>query len=472
MKDLHKFYIGGQWLDPECQQHLEVINPATAEAFTSVALGDAADVDRAVQAARRAFAEYSQSRIEERSALLAQIIECYNDYREELASAVSLEMGAPISLARKAHVPAALAHFQVALEVLKSYSFEHQSGSTTILKEPAGVCALITPWNWPLNQITCKVAPALAAGCTMVLKPSEIAAVSAQVLTKVMAEAGVPNGVFNLIHGDGAGVGAPLAAHPDVDVVSFTGSTRAGVEVSKAAASTVKRVALELGGKSANIVLDDADLAKAVKRCVRSVMTNSGQSCNAPTRLLVPRSKQEQAVEVARATAATIVVGDPADERTIMGPVASRSQRDKVQGLILKGIEEGARMVFGTEDAQPDLPGYFVAPTVFADVTNQMTIAREEIFGPVLCILPYDDEQEAIAIANDSPYGLSGYVWGPKEQALRVARQLRTGNVHLNGAPEDFHAPFGGYKQSGNGREWGAQGFEEFLEVKAIMGSS
>jgi aldehyde dehydrogenase (NAD+) len=381
-------------------------------------------------------------------------------------------MGAPMSLAKAAQAPAGLAHLTQALAVLKDFPFIEAKGTTRILREPVGVCALITPWNWPMNQIMCKVAPALAAGCTMILKPSEIAPLSGILTAQLLHEAGLPPGVFNLVNGEGPVVGAALAAHPGVDMVSFTGSTRAGTQVAKAAADTVKRVAQELGGKSANIILDDADFGRAVKHGVRACFSNSGQSCNAPTRMLVPRARLAETVAIAKDTAEAVVPGDPRAQGTTIGPVASQSQFEKVQRLIEQGIAEGAEVVVGGPGRPPGLErGYYVRPTVFSNVSNSMTVAREEIFGPVLCILPYDDEAEAVRIANDTPYGLSGYVSSADpERALRVASRLRTGNVHLNGATVDYAAPFGGYKQSGNGREWGEFGFEEFLEVKAVMG--
>jgi aldehyde dehydrogenase (NAD+) len=380
-------------------------------------------------------------------------------------------MGAPTKLSMQAQAAMGIAHFNTNLELLKSYEFETDKGNTRIVREPVGVCAFITPWNWPINQIACKVAPALAVGCTMILKPSEVAPINAYLFAEVMHEAGVPAGVFNLINGDGVAVGSPMSSHPDVDMVSFTGSTRAGSLVSKAAADTVKRVALELGGKSANIVLDDADFNKAITGSVLGMMSNSGQSCNAPTRMLVPAKRQDEAIAIAKAAAEMVKVGDPTAEGTTMGPVVSDVQYDKIQALIQKGIDEGATLVTGGTGRPTGLnKGYFVRPTVFANVSNDMTIAREEIFGPVLSILPYKDEEDAIAIANDTVYGLSGYVQGEPAHAKKVAARLRTGNVHLNLAGPDLNAPFGGYKQSGNGREWGEFGFEEFLEVKAVLG--
>ena len=473
MRDYRKFYIDGKWVDAAQPQTLDVINPATEAVAGVISLGSRTDVDRAVAAARRAFETFSRTSREERMALLERIIAVYQTKLGELAETISLEMGAPMWLANAAQAPSGLAHLMQTLEVLKHYAFVENKGTTRILREPVGVCGFITPWNWPVNQIMCKVAPALAAGCTMVLKPSEIAPLNATLVAQVLHEAGVPAGVFNLVNGDGPTVGAAIASHPGIDMVSFTGSTRAGVQVAKNAADTVKRVAQELGGKSANIILDDADLERSVKGGVRSCFMNSGQSCNAPTRMLVPRNRHAEAVAFAKAAAESTTVGDPKAEGTQIGPVVSKTQFDKIQGLIQKGIAEGAELVAGGLGRPEGLTrGYFVRPTVFANVRNDMTIAREEIFGPVLAILPYDSEDEAVRIANDTVYGLSGYVAsGNPERALRVAARLRTGNVHLNGAGADFAAPFGGYKQSGNGREWGEFGFEEFLEVKAVMGA-
>ena len=472
MKECLNFYIDGHWVPPAQPKTLDVIDPATEEPIGRISLGSAADVDRAVAAARRAFETYSRTTREERIALLERVMAVYQGRLGELAETISQEMGAPMWLAKAAQAPSGLAHLTQTLEVLRKYEFVENKGTTRILKEPVGVCGFITPWNWPVNQIMCKVAPALASGCTMVLKTSEIAPLSGIVVAEILDEAGVPPGVFNLVNGDGATVGVALASHPGIDMVSFTGSTRAGVQVAKAAADTVKRVAQELCGKSANVILDDADLKRAVQGGVRACFTNSGQSCNAPTRMLVPRSRHAEAVAFAKAAAEAVRVGDPRAETTTIGPVVSRAQFDKIQRLIETGVKEGAELVTGGTGRPEGLGrGYYVRPTVFANVRNDMTIAREEIFGPVLAILPYDSEEEAIHIANDTPYGLSGYVSSADpEHALRVAVRLRTGNVHLNGAGPDFAAPFGGYKQSGNGREWGEHGFEEFLEVKAVMG--
>jgi aldehyde dehydrogenase (NAD+) len=472
MQDKLNFYIDGKWVAPTTPKTLDVINPANEEAYARISLGSKADVDKAVAAARRAFETFSRTTKEERLALLQKIFEAYQKHYGEMVETISREMGAPLGLSKAAQAATGLGHLGETMRILKDYNFEEVRGSTAIMHEPVGVCGLITPWNWPINQITCKVAPALAAGCTMVLKPSEVAPMSALLFAEIMHEAGVPAGVFNLVNGDGPTVGEAMSSHPGIDMMSFTGSTRAGIAVAKAAADTVKRVSQELGGKSANIVLDDADLQKAVAQGVANCFSNSGQSCNAPTRMFVPRGKQEQAIEVAKAAAAKVKVGDPFADGTTMGPVVSEVQFNKIQGLIQKGIDEGATLVTGGVGRPDGLNrGYFVRPTVFANVTNSMTIAREEIFGPVLSILPYDTEADAIRQANDTVYGLSGYVQsGNIEHARKVASQLRTGNVHLNGAGADFKAPFGGYKQSGNGREWGDFGFDEFLEVKAVLG--
>jgi aldehyde dehydrogenase (NAD+) len=469
-----EFYIDGRWVPPVSPKTLDVIDPATEKPFARISVGSAADVDRAVAAARRAFETFGYTSREERVALLEKIIEAYQARLNDIAETISREMGAPLSLATAAHAPSGIGHLKHALGVLKNYEFVENKGTTRIIREPVGVVGMITPWNWPMNQIMCKVAPALAAGCTMVLKPSEIAPLSGILAAEVLHAAGVPAGVFNLVNGEGPVVGAAMSAHPDIDMMSFTGSTRAGVQVAKAAADTVKRVAQELGGKSANIILDDADFGKMVKIGVRTCFNNSGQSCNAPTRMLVPKARLAEAVAIAKETAAGVVVGDPKSDKTTIGPVVSELQFEKVQRLIKQGIAEGAELVTGGPGRPEGLDhGYYVKPTVFSNVRNDMMIAREEIFGPVLSILPYETEDDAIRIANDTPYGLSGYVSsGSPERALRVASRLRTGNVHVNGATVDYAAPFGGYKQSGNGREWGEYGFEEFLEAKAIMGAN
>jgi aldehyde dehydrogenase (NAD+) len=471
MEHVRQFYIGGQWVDPATSETLEVINPATEQPITSIAVGQDQDVDAAVAAARSAFDAFSQTSKAERLELLDRIIDVYSGRIDELAEVISQEMGAPLSLAKAAQAMAGWAHLATARAVLADFEFERSMGSTLLVREAIGVCGMITPWNWPLNQITCKVAPALATGCTMVLKPSEVAPLNAIIFAEILDEAGVPAGVFNLVNGYGATVGAALSAHPGIDMMSFTGSTRAGIEVAKAAAPTVKRVAQELGGKSANIILDDADLEAVITRDMRGMCTNSGQSCNAPSRMLVPAGRMDEAAAIAAVAARAIVVGDPQEVTTTIGPVVSATQFSRIQQLIEKGIGEGAKVEVGGPGRPDDLQtGYYVRPTVFSHVTNEMTIAREEIFGPVLVMIGYEDDDDAVRIANDTTYGLSGYVSGDGERARSMARRIRTGNVHLNGAGPDFNAPFGGYRQSGNGREWGALGFEEYLETKAIMG--
>jgi aldehyde dehydrogenase (NAD+) len=472
MTDTRKFYIDGRWVDPVEPRTLDVVNPATEEAFATISIGGAADVDKAVAAAGKAFESYSCTTREDRLTLLRRIVEVYTKRQEQVAEIISKEMGAPLWFAKAAQARAGLGHLGAVIEVLERYQFERMHKSTMMRREPIGVCGFITPWNWPINQIATKVVPALAAGCTMVLKPSEVAPLSAHLWAEILEEAGVPAGVFNLVDGDGAGVGQAISSHPGVDMVSFTGSTRAGVAVALAAAPTVKRVTQELGGKSANIILDDADLKRAVTAGVQSCFYNSGQSCNAPSRMLVTRKQHEEAVAIAKEVAESVKVGDPMADGVMLGPVVSDVQFKRIQGLIQKGIDEGAKLVAGGPGRPDGLSrGYFVRPTVFADVRNDMTIAREEIFGPVVSILPYGDEEEAVRIANDTVYGLSGYVQsGDIERARRVAKRIRSGNVHINGAPSDFAAAFGGYKQSGNGREWGEAGFEEFLELKAIFG--
>lgn len=470
----NKFFINGKWIEPAGRSTLDVINPATEKAFATISLGNADDVDSAAKAAKSAFDSWSNSSIEERKEIISNIVGGLKSRSDEMATAISSEMGAPMGLSKTAQVGSGLGHFMNVLSILENFEFEEIRGTTKIVKEPAGVCGFITPWNWPLNQIACKVAPAIAAGCTMVLKPSEIAPISAYILTEIIAESGLPAGVFNLVNGDGLSVGAAISGHPDIDLVSFTGSTRAGREVAKAAADGIKRVTQELGGKSANIILNDVpDFARAVSGGVAGCFGNSGQSCNAPTRMLVPQSRMEEAINAAKAAAAKSVVGDPSAESTRMGPVVSEIQFNKIQTLIQKGIDEGADLIAGGPARPEGLEeGYFVRPTIFANVSNDMTIAREEIFGPVLSIIGYKDDDDAVSIANDTDYGLSGYVSGEPEHAQAIARKLRTGNVHINGAGPDFSAPFGGYKQSGNGREWGIEGFEEFLETKAMMGAA
>lgn len=470
MRDYTKFYIDGHWVDPAVANPLDVINPATEDVAGRINMGSAADVDRAVAAAKKAFASFSRTSVAERIELMGAVAAEYQKRYNDIAAAITEEMGAPAWLSNQAQAALGIGHIATAIEVLKNYKFDELKGTTLITKEPIGVCAFITPWNWPINQIACKVAPALAVGCTMVLKPSEIAPFSAYIWTEILHAAGVPAGVFNLVNGDGAGVGVALSSHKDVDMVSFTGSTRAGIAVAKNAADTVKRVAQELGGKSPNIVLPDADLVKAVTGGVQSVMMNSGQSCNAPTRMLVPRAKMAEAAAIAKQVAEATTVGDP-NGNAAMGPVVSETQYNKIQGLIEQGIKDGATLVAGGPGKPEGLDkGYYVKPTIFADVTNDMTIAREEIFGPVLAMMPYDSEEQAIAIGNDTVYGLAAYVQGEPEHAKKVARELRAGQVNVNQAGFDLMAPFGGYKQSGNGREWGDHGFADFLETKAIIG--
>jgi aldehyde dehydrogenase (NAD+) len=470
MREYLKFYIDGQWVDPVRPNTFDVENPATERASGKISLGSAADVDVAVKAARRAFASWSQSTREQRLDLLQAILAEYQKRADDLASAVTEEIGAPHSLAAGPQVFLGIGHLTTAIDALKNFAFSEQKGATLIAKEPIGVCGLITPWNWPINQVAVKVYPALATGCTVILKPSEVAPYSPHIFAEILDAAGVPAGVFNLVNGDGAGVGVALASHPDIDMVSFTGSTRAGAEVAKLAAPTVKRVTQELGGKSPNIVLDDSGFAEGVSAGVANMMPNSGQSCNAPTRMLVPNSRMDEAITIARKAAEQITVGHP-DAGTTIGPVASKPQFDKVQRLIQKGVDEGATVVTGGPGRPAGLDkGYYVKPTVFAHVTNDMTIAREEIFGPVLCILGYDDIDNAVEIANDTEYGLAGFVSGADlDTAREVASRIRAGWVTINHA-FDLNAPFGGYKRSGNGREWSEFGFHEYLEVKSTLG--
>jgi aldehyde dehydrogenase (NAD+) len=467
-----KFYIDGAWVDPAASSTLGIVNPATEEVFAQISLGSRPDVDRAAKAARRAFATYSVTSVEQRLSWLANIIEGFRARLPELARMMSLEMGAPITFATQRQATVALFHFEEAARVLANYKFEERMGNGIVRREPIGVCGLITPWNWPLNQVASKVAPALATGCTVVLKPSEIAPLSAMLFAEIVDAAGVPPGVFNLVNGDGPTVGEAIAAHPDIDMVSFTGSTTAGVRVAKLAADTVKRVAQELGGKSANIILADADLKAAVIQGVHACYTNGGQNCQSPTRMLIPRAARDAAFAAAREAVETIRLGDPLDPASTMGPLVSQAQFEKVQDLIQSGVDEGATLVAGGTGRPSELNrGYYVRPTVFGDVTPQMKIAREEVFGPVLSIMSYDTEDEAIEIANDTPFGLAGFVQSSDpDRARAVANRIRAGRVYLNGAPFDRSLPFGGYKQSGNGREFGVFGFEEYLEVKAILG--
>ena len=470
MRKYLKFYIDGQWVDPFELKTVNTVNPATEEVSGTIALGSAADVDKAVTAARKAFATWSKSSREDRLKVLERILVEYQKRSNELAAAVTAEMGAPKGLAGGFHIGLGAGHLTTAIEILKRFKFEEQRGTTLFVKEPIGVCGMITPWNWPINQVTVKVFPALAAGCTIVLKPSQESHFSAQILAEIFDAAAVPAGVFNLIQGKGSVVGAALATHPDIDMISITGSEPAGVEVAKNAASTVKRVCQELGGKSANIVLDDTDFAANVAKGVAGMMINSGQTCSATSRMLVPKARMSEAISVAHRSAAAVTVGDPSGDFA-MGPVVSKAQFNSVQKYIQKGIDEGAMLVAGGI-GRPDglTKGFYVKPTVFANVTNDMVIAREEIFGPVLAIIGYDTVDQAIQIANDSEFGLAGNVAGADlDKARAVARQIRAGWVSINDG-FDFHAAFGGYKKSGNGREWGEFGFQEYLEIKSLLG--
>ena len=466
-----KFYINGQWVDPISKARMGVENPATEEIVCEVAMGNAEDADRAILAARAAFDSWTYRPVKERIAVVKRVLEVYNERYEEFAQVMSTEMGAPITWARGAQAWAGQVHIEATIKAAEEMVWEYNRGSTRIIYEGIGVCSLITPWNWPMNQIACKVAPALVAGCTMVLKPSEIAPLSGTLFAQVCHDAGVPAGVFNLVHGAGPEVGARMSTHPEVDMVSFTGSTRAGTQIAAVAAATAKRVAQEMGGKSPNIILPTANIAEAVAAGVTAVMSNTGQSCDAPTRMLVPRNRQAEALKVAKEVADAIKVGDPRDEATVMGPLVSKMQFDKVQKLIQAGIDEGATLVTGGVGRPADLNrGWFVRPTVFGDVVNSMTISKEEIFGPVLAIQPYDTIEDAIAQGNDTIYGLAAYIAGPVEDAKPVARRLRAGTVNLNYPDWDTSAPFGGYKQSGNGREYADWGIHDFCEVKGIVG--
>ncbi|MDE2049449.1 MAG: aldehyde dehydrogenase family protein [Gammaproteobacteria bacterium] len=466
------FYIDGRWQPCTTSERAPIVNPATEEAVGEIALGSAKDVDAAVAAARRALPLFSQTSPTERAALLERILTLLQQRAEAFVDALVTEMGVAISYARSAQVPFAVEHVRVAADVLRNYRFLGRRGTTAIVREPIGVCGLITPWNWPLYQIAAKVAPALAAGCTVVLKPSELSPLSGLQFAQVAHEAGVPAGVFNLVNGTGDGVGAPLAAHPDVDMVSITGSTRAGVLVAQTAAPTVKRVVQELGGKSPNVLLDDADFAASVAKGVATAFRNAGQSCSAPTRMLVPAARLEEVETLAIDAAGGIRVGDPRLESTTLGPIANAAQYRRVQSMIAAGVEEGARLLCGGAGRPQGLErGYYVRPTIFSRVSTKMRIAREEIFGPVLSIMPYRDEEDAVDIANDTMYGLGAHVQSRDlERARRFALRIRSGQVHINYPAWDGYAPFGGYKHSGNGREYGVLGFEEYLETKAIVG--
>jgi aldehyde dehydrogenase (NAD+) len=467
-----QFYINGEWVDPVVPHPFDVIDPSTEEAYAKISLGSAADVDKAVAAARKAFETFSQTSKQERIDLLKRILVAYKARYNDVAAAITREMGAPTTLAQQAQAAIGVGHITQMIAVLENFDFEYMQGTTLIAKEAIGVVGMITPWNWPINQITCKVCPAIAAGCTMVLKPSEIAPMDAIIFAEVMDEAGVPPGVFNLVNGDGPGVGTALSSHPGIDMISFTGSSRAGVLIAKAAADTIKRVHQELGGKSANILLDDVDFDRAVAKGVTDCFQNSGQSCNAPTRMFVPEAANNKAIVIAKQAAESIKVGAPTAEGVQMGPVVSEVQYNKIQGLIQAGIDEGATLVTGGPGRPEGLNrGYYVRPTVFANVTPDMRIAKEEIFGPVISILTYKSEADVIAEANNTVYGLASYVQSSdRKRAQNVARKMRSGNVYINYPAGDINAPFGGYKQSGNGREWGQWGLEEFLEIKGVVG--
>ncbi|UIJ46855.1 aldehyde dehydrogenase family protein [Sphingomonas cannabina] len=472
MRSYLNHYIGGRWVESQGGKRHEVINPATEQPCTEITLGTAADVDAAVKAAQAAFERFSRTSVDERVALLEAILAEYRNRADDLAEAIALEMGCPIGIAKTAQVGSGLGHLMAAIKALKEFRFEETINQSLVVHEPIGVVALITPWNWPMNQIVAKVAPALAAGNAMILKPSEEAPSCAAIFAEVMDKAGVPAGVFNLVQGDGPGVGTALAQHPGIDMVSFTGSTRAGILVAKNAADTVKRVHQELGGKSPSVVLDSADFSRAVPGTLMSVLLNSGQSCIAPTRLLVPKGRQEEAVAIARQVMSATETGDPLTEGRHIGPVVNKAQWDKIQGLITKGLEEGAKLEVGGPGRPDGIDsGYYVRPTLFSNVTNDMTIAREEVFGPVVTIIPYEDEEDAVRIANDTNYGLSAVVFGDADGVKRVAPRLRAGMVYVNGGAPDPNVPFGGYKQSGNGREYGKFGLTEFMEVKSLIGA-
>ncbi|WP_026122049.1 aldehyde dehydrogenase family protein [Paraburkholderia kururiensis] len=469
---LDRFYIDGEWTVPDGTDRIAVVCPSTEDTVCELAAGNERDVDRAVRAARRAFASWSVTSPQQRAALLDRVHALVLERAELFATALATEMGAPISYARGAHVPFAAEHIRVARDNLANYPFRTQRGTTAIVREPIGVCALITPWNWPIYQITAKVGPALAAGCTVVLKPSELSPLSALLFAEVIADAGVPAGVFNLVNGTGAVVGTSLSSHPKVDMVSITGSTRAGVLVAQAAAPTIKRVAQELGGKSPNVVLPDTDLSRAIAPGVAAAFRNMGQSCSAPTRLIVPRGALKRVEELAFAATQQMIVGDPFVEATTHGPLANRAQFDRVRQMIEAGIDEEATLITGGPGRPAGFGrGLYAQPTIFSDVRTDMTIAQQEIFGPVLAILPYDTVEEAIAIANDTVYGLGAHVQGTDKALVRsVAARIQSGQVHLNYPAWDPQAPFGGYKQSGNGREYGIEGMEEYMEVKSIVG--
>ncbi|WP_457659433.1 aldehyde dehydrogenase family protein [Sinorhizobium medicae] len=471
MLDKRQFYIGGEWVEPATQNDLFVLNPATEKPIAVISLGTAVDIDRAVAAAKKAFASYSRTSVEERLALLEKLLAIYKRRYDEMADTITAELGAPKTMSREQQADVGVGHLQGFIDALKRLKLrEKLPNGDTLLREPIGVCGLITPWNWPVNQIALKVVPALATGCTCILKPSEFTPLNAMLYAEMIEEAGFPAGVFNLVNGDGIHAGAALSKHRDIDMMSFTGSTRAGIAVSKDAADTVKRVTLELGGKSPNIVFADADIEERVTASILECFNNSGQSCDAPTRMLVERSVYDEVVEIARRVGMEARVGDPTKEGAHIGPLVSHIQYERVQALIEAGVAEGATLLAGGPGKPEGFEsGYFVRPTIFANVDNSMRIAREEVFGPVLSIMPFDTEEEAVAVANDTNYGLAAYVQTrDRERAERVASRLRAGMVHINGGPHRYGSPFGGYKQSGNGREGGMFGLEDFLEVKTV----
>ena len=469
---LNKFYIDGQWVDPIKDQTIDIINPANESVIGKLNIGNEQDIDKAVSAAKKAFSKFSISSVGERLELLTEVRDIFKKRFDDIVDAITTEMGAPVKLSRGAQAAVGLGHLKTAIRVLENHKFEYEFNGSIIRHEPIGVCGLITPWNWPINQTISKLGPCLASGCTAILKPSEISPLSANIIAEIMHEAKAPAGVFNMVHGLGPVVGEALSSHKDVDMMSFTGSTRGGIAVAQASAKTVKRVSQELGGKSPNIILDDNAFESSVKIGVEKIMENTGQSCNAPTRMLVPKNRHEEAMEIAKLVAENLKTGDPKEETTDIGPLVSDVQFDKVQRLIESGIQAGAKLVTGGAGRPNQLTkGYYVKPTVFGNVDNRMEIAQEEIFGPVLSIIPYNSEDEAIKIANDTQYGLSAYITGENSEKLReIGRKIRAGQVHINYGSGGTNAPFGGFKQSGNGREKAEWGLEEFLETKAIMG--
>ncbi len=469
---LDKFYINGQWVDPVKDETINIINPANESVIGQLNVGNEQDIDKAVTAARKAFSNFSITPVQERLELLTEIRNIFKKRFDDIVDAITTEMGAPIKLSRGAQAAVGLGHLKTSIRVLENHKFEYEFNGSLIRHEPIGVCGLITPWNWPINQTISKLGPCLASGCTAILKPSEISPLSANVIAEIIHEAKAPAGVFNMVHGLGPIVGEALSSHQDVDMMSFTGSTRGGIAVAKASAKTVKRVSQELGGKSPNIILDDSAFESSVKIGVEKIMENTGQSCNAPTRMLVPKNRHEEAMQIAKLVAENLKTGDPKEETTDIGPLVSDVQYEKVQRLIESGINAGAKLVTGGTGRPSHLnKGYYVKPTVFGDVDNKMEIAQEEIFGPVLSIIPYDSEDEAVEIANDTDYGLSAYIAGENTERLReIGRKIRAGQVHINYGSGGTNAPFGGFKQSGNGREKAEWGLEEFLETKAIMG--